>query len=74
MPRSTACGAAISLAAVAIVVLLGVMVNELRYASTHPFRYGPAKVIAWTAGGGALIAAAVALLGFAVLHGSRATD
>ena len=71
---STICGAAIALAGVAIVVLVGVMLHELDYASTHPFRYGPAKVIAWTAGGGALIAAAVTLLAFGVLRGSRPTN
>ena len=71
---STICGAAIALAGVAVVVLVGVMVHELDYASSHPFRYGPAKVIAWTAGGGALTAAAVALLAFALLRGARATN
>ena len=68
MHLSTICGAAAALASVAVIALVGVMIHELNYASDHPYQYGPAKVIAWTAGAGALGAAAVALLAFALLR------
>jgi hypothetical protein len=46
-------------------VFIGVAVHELDYASAHPYPYGPAKVIAWGAGAGALLSASVALIAFA---------
>jgi hypothetical protein len=52
-------------------VLAGVAIHELRYASDHPYAYGPAKVIALGAGGGAALAVAVLLLAVALLRGSR---
>jgi hypothetical protein len=42
-------------------VFVGVVFHELIYASEHPFRYGPAKVIAWAAGAGASLSGAVLL-------------
>ncbi|MGH2944684.1 MAG: hypothetical protein ACRDPC_00110 [Solirubrobacteraceae bacterium] len=57
-----------ALAAIAAVVLVGVSVHEFDYAADHPYRYGPAKVIAWTAGAGALLAIAVGLLAGALLR------
>lgn len=48
--------------AVAAIVFIGVAITEISYAGAHPFAYGPAKVIAWGAGAGALLSAAVALL------------
>lgn len=66
MSRSSLGGAVIALAIVAAIILVGVVVNELNYASTHPYAYGPAKVIAWGAGAGALLSVAVALLGYAL--------
>jgi hypothetical protein len=39
---------------------VGVAITEINYASAHPFAYGPAKVIAWAAGAGALVSVAVA--------------
>lgn len=57
-------GAVMAFAVVAAVVFIGVAVNELQYASDHPYAYGPAKVIAWGASAGALLSVAVALLAF----------
>jgi len=62
-------GAALALAVVATVVLVGVAVHELQYAADHPHAYGPAKVIAWAAAAGALLSIAVGLL--AVESGRR---
>jgi hypothetical protein len=67
--RSTLAGAIIALALVACAVFIGVAVHELDYASEHPFRYGPAKVIAAAAGAGALLSLAVAMLGYAHARG-----
>lgn len=64
--RSTARGAVIALAALSCLVFVIVAVHELSYASDHPFAYGPAKVIAWAAGAGALLAAAVAVLAWSL--------
>ena len=65
MSRNALTGAAVALAAVAGVVLAGVAVNELNYAADHPFRYGPAKVIATAAGAGTVLAIAVVALALA---------
>jgi hypothetical protein len=70
--RETASGAAVALALVAALVFAGVAVNELSYASAHPYAYGPAKVIATAAGAGALLSLAVALLAYSVLRQARA--
>lgn len=64
-------GAVIALAVVGSVIFVGVGVNELQYASNHPYAYGPAKVIAWGAGAGALLSAAVALLAFGLSRTDR---
>ena len=61
-PRPSIVGAVIALALVALVVFVGVVLHELSYASSHPYQYGPAKVIAWAAGGGVVLAIAVVLL------------
>jgi Mn2+/Fe2+ NRAMP family transporter len=65
-------GAVIALAVVAAVISIGVAVHELQYAGDHPYAYGPAKVIAWGAGAGALLALAVALLAFGLIRAERA--
>jgi hypothetical protein len=57
-------GAVIALAAVACVVFVVVVVEELTYAADHPYAYGPAKIIAWGAGAGALVSVAVGLLAY----------
>lgn len=62
MARETVRVIVICMSVVAAVIFLGVMKTELDYVSAHPFAYGPAKVIAWGAGAGALISAAVGLL------------
>jgi hypothetical protein len=46
----------------AMVGFVGVAVHEFGYAGAHPYAYGPAKVIAWAACAGAVLALAVALL------------
>jgi hypothetical protein len=47
-------------AVVAGVIFAGAAVNELSYVSSHPYAYGPAKVIAWACGAGLLVSIAVA--------------
>ena len=64
-------GAVIALALVAGVVFVGVAVHELHYASDHPYAYGPAKVIAWAAGAGAVVCIAVALVGYVLTRAER---
>ena len=62
----TIAGAVIALSVVAAIVFIGVLVTEVDYVNDHPYRYGPAKVIAWGAGAGALLSAAVGLLAYAL--------
>jgi hypothetical protein len=57
----------VALAAVARLISLGVVVEEVTYVSDHPYAYGPAKVIAWGAGAGAILAVAVGILAFAFM-------
>lgn len=64
---SPAIGAAAALACTAFVVLAGVAIHELRYASSHPHAFGPAHVIALSAAGGAIVSVAVALLAWAMM-------
>jgi hypothetical protein len=64
-------GAIVALALVAGIVFVGVAVHEINYASNHPYQYGPAHVIAWGAGAGALLSACVSLLAFTVMRLSR---
>jgi hypothetical protein len=71
MRRSALLSAVIALAMASALVLLGVAVHELSYASDHPYRYGPAKVIALGAGATAILAVAVALLAAGLLRQSR---
>jgi peptidoglycan/LPS O-acetylase OafA/YrhL len=68
MRTSTVCGAVLALASLAAVILAGVSVNELNYVSDHPYAYGPAKVIAWAAAGGVLLAIAIGLLAWVMLR------
>jgi hypothetical protein len=57
-------GLVVATAAFATIVFAGVAIHELNYASVHPYAYGPAKVIAWAGGAGALLSIAVGALGF----------
>ena len=57
-------GFVMALAALASVIFAGVGIHELDYASEHPYAYGPARVIAWAAGGGVALSVAVALMGW----------
>jgi hypothetical protein len=71
MSVQTIVGAVIAIAVVAFLGFVGVAVTEFSYAAAHPFRYGPAKVIAWSGVSGAALSAAVALLAIAVLRSVR---
>ncbi len=62
---------ALTLAAISAVLFAYVAIHELSYAGSHPYAYGPAKVIATGAGAGALLSVAVALIALAVI-GERA--
>jgi hypothetical protein len=64
-------GAAAAFAVVALIVFAGVAIHELRYASDHPYQYGPAKVIAWAAGAGGLLSIAIGLLAAAAFRAKR---
>jgi hypothetical protein len=66
-------GVVITLAAVAAVVFVGVVVTEMSYASDHPYAYGPAHVIAWAAAAGAALCIAVGLLAVAMQRPSLTT-
>lgn len=66
MNRNALGGVVMAIAAIAALVFAGVAIHELDYASGHPYAYGPAKVIAWAGGAGALLSVAVGLLGFAL--------
>ena len=66
MKIGTVLGVVIALSGVACVVFIGVAVHELDYASGHPYAYGPAKVIAWGAGAGTVLALAVGLLAYSL--------
>lgn len=61
-------GAVVAVAIIAGLILAGVGVHELGYASGHPHAYGPAKVIALAAGAGALLALAVAGLAVSLIR------
>lgn len=67
MSRLRCARLAILLAASAAAVFAGVAIQELSYVSSHPYRYGPAKVVAWAAGGGVLLSAAVVAVAYAVV-------
>jgi hypothetical protein len=64
-------GIVIALAGVALAVFVGVAVHELNYAAAHPYRYGPAKVIATASGGGALVSLALGALGWHIARPLR---
>lgn len=64
-------GAVVTLCVAACVIFVGVLVTEINYVNDHPFRYGPAKVIAWAAGAGALLSAAVGIHAIASLRSRR---
>ncbi len=55
------------LAGLAFVLFVGVAIHEFDYASGHAYAYGPAKVIAWAAIAGAMLAAALGLLILAIV-------
>ena len=54
--------AACVIAGMAALIAAAVILEELSYVSAHPYAYGPAKVIAWAAGGGLLLSLSVMLL------------
>lgn len=62
---------AIGACAVAFLVFAGEAINEWSYAGSHPYAYGPAKVIAWIALAGALVAAAAGAVAYVLLAERR---
>jgi len=58
--------AIVALAGIAAALFVAVAAHELDYASSHPYAYGPAKVIAVACGAGALLSIAVIVLALAV--------
>lgn len=60
--QETLRGWVIALACIAALVFAAVAFTEIRYVREHPYAYGPAKVIAYACGGGAVLGVAVALL------------
>jgi hypothetical protein len=64
MKQSVLGRAVMTLAILAAIIFAGVGLDELNYASNHPYAYGPAKVIAWAAGAGLVLSVAVALLAY----------
>lgn len=74
MSRSAIGGAIIALAGATFLVFAGVAIHELEYASDHPHAYGPAKVIAWGAGAGAVLSVAVGLLGLQLTRDVKGSD
>jgi hypothetical protein len=60
-----------AVAAISAIVFAGVAIHELDYAGGHPYAYGPAKVIAWAGGAGALLSVAVGVLGFALTRSDK---
>ena len=69
MTRATLGGAVNAIAVIAAIVFVGVAIHELNYASDHPYAYGPAKVIAWGGGAGALARVAIVLIGYSLTRG-----
>ena len=60
-----------TLALVGLVIFVGMALTEAHYASQHPYRYGPARVIEVGAIGGAVMAFAVGLLAIATTRPQR---
>lgn len=71
MNRQALGGVIVALALVAAIGFGVVAMHEFNYASDHAYAYGPAKVIAWGALTGALLAIAVALAGYALTREGR---
>ncbi len=61
-------GFVLALALVCVVIFCGVLLSELSYVHSHRFAYGPAKVIAWTAGAGAVLSFSVGLIAVALVR------
>lgn len=59
-------GAVMTAAILAALVFAGACIHELNYASDHPNSYGPAMVISWMAGAGAVLSLAVAGLAYSL--------
>lgn len=66
MNIATITGSVIALAFAASVGFGVIAVHEFSYATNHPFQYGPAKVIAWGAVCGVVLAIAVAALALCI--------
>jgi hypothetical protein len=71
MKSGTLVGAVIAFASVACIIFIVVVIEEATYASNHPYAYGPARIIAWGAGAGALLSVGVGLLAYSRLRDQR---
>jgi hypothetical protein len=71
MGRYALGGVVLALAIIAAIGFVAVAIHEFGYASDHPYAFGPAKVIAWGALAGAVLAIAVALVGFVLSRDGR---
>src|SRR5690242_13456380 len=74
MRLSSLLGGVVALAVVAALIFVGVAVTEINYANNHPHAFGPAHVIAWAAGAGALLATSVAGLAVALTRANDASS
>lgn len=61
-------GFVLALAFVCLVIFCGVLLSEVSYVHSHRFGYGPAKVIAWTAGAGAVLSVSMGLIAVALVR------
>jgi hypothetical protein len=61
-------GFVLALALVCLVIFCGVLISELSYVHSHRLAYGPAKVIAWTGGAGAVLSVSVGLVAVALVR------
>lgn len=69
--KASICRWVIALASISALVFAGVAFTEVRYIRDHPYAYGPAKVIAYAGGAGAVLSVAVAMLARAVGFAER---
>jgi hypothetical protein len=63
-----ACSIAIGLCLITLLIFVGVAITEINYVNGHPYAYGPAKVIAWSGGAGAILSVAAGLVAIALLR------
>lgn len=72
MSRDALGGIVATLGAVSTVIFVVVAFTEFNYQAAHPYDFGPALSIAWGGVAGALIGAAVCLLGIVLINSRNA--